>query len=117
MHIATFKHFVKTLSLTDCQNCKRTMKYCNFFCPNRLNEIKLEGNRRKVYVSLGMTTHHDHQNGYLVFGQFLQIFKTKFSVQTLISQRIMNLIESFTDQNLRKLTRDRKKFEFEKSKI
>ena len=48
------------------------------------------------------------------YGQFLQILKTKFLVQTLISQRIMSLIKCFTDQNLSQLTQNRISFEFEK---
>ena len=39
-------------SLTNCQNCKKTMKYCNFFVPTDLNETILERNNKKVYVSL-----------------------------------------------------------------
>ena len=47
-------------------------------------------------------------NGYPVFGRFSQILKTKFLVQTLVSQPNMKLIERFMDQNLSTLTQGRK---------
>ena len=42
------------------------------------------------------------------FGQFSQIFKTKFSVQTLISQPNMNQIKCFIDHDLSWLTVNQK---------
>ena len=42
----------------------------------------------------------DHQNQYLVFGRFSQIFKTTVLLQTLISQPNFNQTNRFIDQNL-----------------
>ena len=55
-------------SLTDCQNCKKTMKNCNF--PTDLNEIKPEVNSKKVHVSSGMI----HRNSSKLMPCFWLIF-------------------------------------------
>ena len=51
------------------------------------------------------------------FGRFSQILKTKFLVETLISQPNLNQISHFMDQNLSWLIVNRKQFQFWKSKI
>ena len=48
---------------------------------------------------------------------FCPIFKTRFLVQTLISQPNINQIKRFVDQNLSWLMVNRKQFQFWKSKI
>ena len=58
-----------------------------------------------------------HQTWYLVFGRLSQIFKTRFSVQTLISQPSINQIKRSMDQNLSWLIINLKQFQFFKSEV
>ena len=70
---------------------------------------------KQQYVSLALSSLH--QNWNPVSGRFSQIFKTRFLVQTLISQGNINQIKRFIDQNLSWLILNRKHFQCWKSKI
>ena len=58
---------------------------------------RLERNRTKSNVSLGMIQGNSSKLIKSCFWPILQIFKTKFLVKTLISQRNMDLVKRFMD--------------------
>ena len=101
MRIADFTHLVMPFVLTNFQKRKETMKYCHFFCTNRLSEIKRKKKQQKTNVSLGMI----YGNSSKLVPCFWPIFadfqdELFFLLQAVISQPSINQVKHFMDQNL-----------------